>query len=176
MAEKWNSGDKCSSEIPLRPGALVWGCGARFWGIHNLFWIMCFSDSRVQEVVCDVLPGASGVSFIKYMFSVNYYLEQGWTVFVWWGWLPCIEGRLLCTCLHFPWWWCPVEVTKEQGRERMVGEVETPQSPVCWKELPPYSGQDTKTKISSSLPCLRQPSKAMFHEEFQVRPYSLVVL
>ena len=56
----------------------------------------------------------------------------------------------------------------------MVGEVETPQSPVCWKELPHYSGQDTKTKISSALPCLRQPSKAMFLEEFQVRQHLLV--
>ena len=55
-AEKWNSGDRCSSAIPLRPGALVWGCGASFWGIHNLFWIMCFSEK--YRVVLLRLQGA----------------------------------------------------------------------------------------------------------------------
>lgn len=48
------------------------------------------------------------------------------------------------------------------------------QSPVCWKPLPYCSGQDIEAKTNSAWSCLRQPSEAMFHEEFQVKQYLLV--
>lgn len=42
---------------------------------------------------------------------------------------------------------------EERGDDWGVGHTA---SPVCWKDLPRLLRQDTKTKISSALPCLRQ--------------------
>ena len=68
------------------------------------------------------------------------------------------------------------KASQKQGRERMVGRLCPPQSPVCWKPLPRCSGRDLQAKTSSAQTRLRQPSEPMLCEEFHVEQCLQVVL